>query len=162
MTRWNWKLANKRSELRLETITGHLDTVNWVRSSQTITRLPSSLSCPHAIRHRVDEGVDPTANVLHIENQNVDILKHCLGRLASFAVKRIDWQAGLAIRGMISLDHVVLNVAPNAVLGSEQRLQILSRLLMKEIGHVLVFVIDGCLIADKSDYAHLTRDQLVL
>jgi hypothetical protein len=41
--------------------------------SQTTTSFPVS-RCPHAIRQRVNEGVDAAANVLHVENKHVDVL----------------------------------------------------------------------------------------
>jgi hypothetical protein len=32
-----------------------------------MTRLPVRLGCNHAVRHRVNECIDPAANVLHVK-----------------------------------------------------------------------------------------------
>ncbi len=63
-----------------------------------------------AIRHGVDEGVDARANVLQIDDQNVDEAEHLLGRLARLAVEREDRNVAAPVLVVRRLDHVVLQV----------------------------------------------------
>src|SRR5580765_1926255 len=73
MPGWNRKLSHKRCELRLKNITCHLRTVYWIRTITDDYPFTCSLGGPHAVGHRVDKGVNPTTDVLHIKNQNIDI-----------------------------------------------------------------------------------------
>src|SRR5882724_4437981 len=73
------------------------------------------------------------------------------GRFARLAVKRIDGQPGFSVRRMRRLDHIVLDVATNAVLWSEQGGDIDFGVLVKEVGCMAKAVINRSLIADESD-----------
>jgi hypothetical protein len=56
---------------------------------------------------------------------------------------------------MWCLDHVVLNVAPDAVLRAEQGPQIYQRMVIKEVGCMLELVIYRCLVAHKTNTSAL-------
>src|SRR6185369_7607911 len=105
-----------------------------------------SLSQPsrrsHAIGECVNECIDATANILHIENENVDTLQHLVGRFSRLAVKRMDGQAGLSIDTVPGLDHVVLNVATYSVLRTKQRAHVNPRMLMQKIRSMAIAVVD--------------------
>ena len=73
-----------------------------------------------AIRHRVDVGIDARADVLQVDHHGVDVAQHLGGRLARLAVERVDRDAPARIARVRRLDHVVLQVRAEAVLGAEQ------------------------------------------
>jgi hypothetical protein len=86
------------------------------RHAVTATRL-------QAVGHRVDEGVDARADVLQVDHQHVEPGQHLGGGLAGLAVERVDRHATHGVDGVRRLDHVVLQVRPEAVLRAEDRRQ---------------------------------------
>ena len=74
-----------------------------------------------AVGHRVDEGVDARADVLQVDDEDVEVPQHRLGRLPRFAVERVDRHAWRAVAAVRRLDHVVLQVGVEAVLRTEDR-----------------------------------------
>ena len=66
---------------------------------------------PAEKQHRSDFG--------HIEDEQVDALEHSSRGFAVLAVKGIELQSGAGVPVALPLDHVVLGVAPDAVLGPE-------------------------------------------
>jgi hypothetical protein len=76
-----------------------------------------------AIRHRVDVGVDAGADVLKIDDEGVEPLQHGGRRLACLAVERIDRHASQVVARVRRLDHVLLEIRPEAVLRPENRAQ---------------------------------------
>ena len=73
--------------------------------SQTMTLTPCSARGHQAVRHRVDVGVDARADVLQIDDEHVDAAQHLGGRLARFAVERVDRHAAhvVARRARVSI-----------------------------------------------------------
>ena len=90
-----------------------------------------------AVRHRVDEGVDARADVLQIDDEDVQPLQHLGGGLAGLAVERVDRHAPPRIRRVRRLDHVVLEIGAEPVLGAEEGRQRDAGRAAHEIGGVL-------------------------
>ena len=73
------------------------------------------------------------------------------GGLARLAVERIHGQARLPVHAVRGLDHVVLHVAADAVLGPEEGRQADLRVGMDEVGGVAQGMVDRRLVADEPD-----------
>src|SRR5947207_14708168 len=91
----------------------------------------------HCQRHRVDESVNARADVLNIEDEDINVGDHFSGRLSGLAVKRIRGQSRPLVAKRLPLDHVVLSFASDTVLRAEQCGQLDLRMLMKYISRVL-------------------------
>ena len=90
-------------------------------------------------------------DVLEVDHDHVHVLEHAGGGLARLGVERVDGQTGRAVRGVSGLDHVVLHVAPDAVLGPEERGEADVGMGVHEIGRVPKRMVDGGLVADEAD-----------
>ena len=73
------------------------------------------------VAQRSDEGVDPATHVLQIDQQDVDAIEHPGGRAANLSVQTVHRDAVNRIDEVRRLDHVVLLVPAQAVLGTERR-----------------------------------------
>ena len=71
------------------------------------------------VAQRGDEGVDAAAEVLQVDEQDVEGFHHRGGRPAHFAVEAEDGNAELRVEEIRRFDHVVLLVAAQAVLRAE-------------------------------------------
>ena len=71
------------------------------------------------VPQRGDEGVDAAAEVLQVDQQDIERLHHRVGRPAHFAVEAEHRDAVHRIVEVRRLDHVVLLVAAQAVLRAE-------------------------------------------
>src|SRR6266511_1389007 len=151
MSSWDWKLTNKRSLFRYQYIALHVQTGYWVRSVAHENLLTKLLCRSHTVRHCVSERIYSAADVLHIENENVNAFQHRLGRLSRFTVKRIHRKARFAVHAVICLDHVVLDITAYPVLRPEEGGQIHFITLVKEICRVSKLVVHGGLITDETD-----------
>src|SRR5437763_16431065 len=61
------KLSDERGELRLQPCARHIHTVDRIRTITDDDALAIFLSRAHTICQRINESVDATANVLHVE-----------------------------------------------------------------------------------------------
>ena len=86
--------------------------------------LPEPLRRSHAVRERVNKGINPAADVLHVKNESIEAVEHCVSWFARLAVKRMNAQSRLSIHAVTSLDHVVLHVAADSVLRTKQRSEV--------------------------------------
>jgi len=73
------------------------------------------------VRERRDERVDPAAEVLEIDQQDVEGLHHGVGRPPHLAIQAEHGNSVHRIGEVARFDHVVLLVAAQAVLGPERR-----------------------------------------
>ena len=89
-----------------------------------------------AVGHRVDERVDARADILQIDDQDVEPAQHLGRRLARFAVEGVDRHPPYRVGRVRRLDHVVLQVRAEPVLRAEQRGQRHPRRAEDEIGGV--------------------------
>ena len=89
--------------------------------SQTITGSPTRLRRLQTVRHRVDERVDASADILEIDHEHVEPFEHLGRRLARFAVERVDRHLTARVALVRRLDHVVLQRGVEAVLRTEDR-----------------------------------------
>src|SRR5499426_4179899 len=105
----------------------------------------------HSQGHRVNESVDARAHVLKIEDQRVHVAQHLLGRLAKLAVKRIGHNASARVAEALPFNHVVLRLAANSVLRSEEGRQINVGATMKQVCGMPEIVIYGGRVANQSD-----------
>ena len=71
------------------------------------------------VAQRGDEGVDAAAEILQVDEQDVEAVHHRGGRPAHFAVEAEDGNAELRVEEIRRFDHVVLLVAAQAVLRAE-------------------------------------------
>ena len=71
------------------------------------------------VAQRGDEGVDAAAEILQVDEQDVEAVHHRGGRPAHFAVQAEDRNAVLRVAEVRRFDHVVLLVAAQAVLRAE-------------------------------------------
>ena len=82
---WPTNDSNPRSSIGPSTST---PPIGFGRS-QTTTGRPCLRGGDEAVRHRVDVGVDPRADVLQIDHERVEPREHLRGRLARLAVERV-------------------------------------------------------------------------
>src|ERR1041385_8495008 len=111
MASWNGILTNKRSEGGFENVSFNLVAGDWIRAVANDNALAIFARCDHAIRHRVDKGINAAADVLHVEHEDINISQHRFRRYSSFTVQGIDRQAGCSVDRVFGLAHVVLNIA---------------------------------------------------
>ncbi|MDX6528282.1 MAG: hypothetical protein QOH41_572 [Blastocatellia bacterium] len=151
VTRGDRELAHERGEGWIEHDAVDLNPANGVRPIAGNHLLTQLFCRPHAIGQRVNKGVDARAHVLQIKNDDVDIAQHFFRRLAGFTIERIDRQSSLSIGGVPRLNHIVLYVAANPVLGTKERCEIDVRVFVEEIGDVVKAVIYRSLVAHKAN-----------
>jgi hypothetical protein len=113
------ELTDERFEARFEH--GPLDrhASDRVRPVADDHRHIVPLRCPQAVGHGVDVGVDPGADILKVDHDRVQAGEHLGGRLARFTVERVDGHLPSRVLGVGRLDHVLLQVRPEAVLRAE-------------------------------------------
>src|SRR5215212_3211345 len=148
MTSREGKLSYKRRVLRFENISSHTRPIDWVRPIANDHSLSQSARRSHAVRERVDKRVDATTNVLHVKEQNVDVVEHRVSRLSCLAVERMDRQSRLSIDTVSALDHVVLHVAADSMLRSKQGAQLDTLVQVQKVRSVMKRMVDRCLVAD--------------
>jgi hypothetical protein len=73
------------------------------------------------VKQRGDEGVDAAAEVLQVDEQDVERSHRLAGRPADLAVQAEDRNAERRVGIVRRLDHIVLLVAAQPVLGPEGR-----------------------------------------
>ena len=73
-----------------------------------------------AVGHRVDVGVDARADILQVDDKHIDVGQHLAHGFARVAVERVDGNAPHGVARMRGLDHVVLHVRAETVLGPEE------------------------------------------
>jgi hypothetical protein len=157
----NWKLTHKRFVADFQQIARNLLSADRIWPIADDYSFAKRLCGAHAVGHRVGEGIDAAAYTLEIDNDHVNVAQHLFGRFARFAVQRINRNVRVSIDGVGRLDHVVLNVAANSVLRSEERSEIDLRMIEEEIGGVMEAVIDGSLVTDES-HARAVEDVAAL
>ena len=72
------------------------------------------------VQQRRDEGVDPAAKVLQVDEDSVERAERLAGRAASFAVEAEHRDAVDRVGEVLGLDHIVLLVAAQAMLRTER------------------------------------------
>ena len=75
----------------------------------------------HAEIQRPDEGVVAAAHVLQVDHERINIGEHLGPGFARLSVKAVHRQARTGVAETFPLDHVVLRLTEDAVLGSEER-----------------------------------------
>ena len=106
-----------------------------------------------AVRHRVDVGVDAHADVLEVDDEHVEVAQHLGRRLARLAVQRVDRHAADLVMGVPRLDHVVLHVGPEPVLGPEDSGEPCARVRQQPVGDVAQAGVHRGRVADDPDPA---------
>jgi len=113
-----------------------VDAADWIRAIAD-DRLDAVLARGRqAVRHRVDVGVDARADVLQIDEQQIDAAQHVGGRFPRLAVERVDRHAAPLVLCVAGLDHVFLDVRSEPVLRSEDRAERHAGLHAHAIGDV--------------------------
>ena len=105
----------------------------------------------HAVGHGVDVGIDPGADILEVNHQNIQSLKHFWRRLACIAIQRIDRHPPRRIVPVRRFDHVVLHVGAKAVLRAENRGQLHARFLSQPVNDMAERVVDRGMVADNAN-----------
>ena len=116
----NGKLPDKRAPGLLQVRALDRISANRVRPIADDHRQPASRRRAHAVGHRVDVGVDPRSHVLEIDDEHVEAIQHVVGRLTSVAVERVHRHAPPAVPPVRRLDHVVLQIGAESMLGAEE------------------------------------------
>src|SRR6266481_8412229 len=75
----------------------------------------------HAKIHSPDKGVAARADILQIDEQNIEILQHLQSRLAMFGVQRVNGNAKTRMLVAFPLHHVVLCLSKKSVLRAKER-----------------------------------------
>ena len=112
---------------------------------------PAALRRLQTVGHRVDVGVNPDANVLQIDHEDVEIAEHVVGRFAGLAVERVHGDAADLVAAVPRLDHVVLHVGSEAVLRAEDGGKARARVHGQAVGDVPQVSIDRSGVADDAD-----------
>src|SRR4030095_5675837 len=106
VARGNRILSNKGSLLRLQDISGNTDPIDWVGAIADSYLFVQSSGSSHEICHRISEGIDPTSDILHIKDQDIDVFQHGVGRFTSLAVKRVNRESSHTVYRVRSLNHI--------------------------------------------------------
>ena len=77
-------------------------------------------------------SVDTRADVLQVDDQNIETLEHLRGRFSHIGVETVDRDLSQRIKHVRRLDHVVLLLGPQAVLRTEQRRQLARQALAED------------------------------
>ena len=104
-----------------------------------------------AVGHRVDVGVDASADVLQIDDEHIEAGEHRGRRFARLTVEGIHRHATSRVVGVRRLDHVVLHVGSEPVLRAEDRRQRDVRRRGKSIDDVQEATIERGVIADDAN-----------
>jgi hypothetical protein len=147
------ELPDKRRVRRVERRALHAYAADRVRPIADHHADPVRVRRPQAVGERVDVGVDPRPDVLQIHDEHVDPREHLGGRLARFAVERVDGEPPLRIARVRRLDHVLLQIRVEAVLRPEQRRQRPVARAEQPVGRVHEARVDRRGIADERDPA---------
>ena len=81
---------------------------------------------------RPEVGVNARADVLQVDDQDIETLEHRLSRFSHIGVKTVHRDLSQRIKRVRRLDHVVLLLGPQAVLRSEQRRQLARQALAED------------------------------
>jgi hypothetical protein len=103
-----------------------------------------------AVGEGPDEGVDAAADIHDIEDEEVNVLEHGVGGFADFTVETVDRDLGAGVAVALPFDHVVLGVAPDAVLGAEGGGDI-DLMVEEDVEGVVVVAVYGGLVTDETD-----------
>jgi hypothetical protein len=102
----------------------------------------------HRRRHRRHVRVVARADVLHVEEENVDAFEHLLGRCERRAIDRVDRHARARVH--VGRDRGPLPLVPaDAVLGREERDQLDRRMLGEQIDVGPAFPIHPGVVGDE-------------
>ena len=112
-------LPDERLEASRQERAFHCEATDRIRPIAHDDRHAVLAARDEAVGHGVDEGVDARADVLQIDDQGVEPREHLGGGLPRFAVERVDRHAPRVVVPVRRLDHVVLQVGPEAVLRPE-------------------------------------------
>jgi hypothetical protein len=103
------------------------------------------------MRHRVDVRVDPRADILQIDHEHVEAFQHLCRGLARLTVKRVQRDAPPVVAAVFRLDHVLLDVGAESVLGAENRREPRARMRREGVGDMRELMIDRRRVADDAD-----------
>ena len=81
---------------------------------------------------RPEVGVNARADVLQIDDQDIETLEHRLSRFSHIGVKTVHRDLSQRIEHMRRLNHVVLLFGPQAVLRPKQRRQLARQTLVED------------------------------
>ena len=122
--------------------------------SQTITLMPWLLRRLQAVGHGVDVGVDARADVLQIDDQDVEVPQHLRRRLARLAVERIDRHAPHARRARARVSIMLSCTSDrNPCCGPKMAASLAVGRAAQPIGDVPELAVDRRRIADDADAA---------
>ena len=113
--------ANKRFVIRVEHRALCCDAINWVRAIEHDDCNATSFASAHAKIHRPDERVVTRANVLEIDEQNIEPFQHLRGRPSMLAIQTVNRNAKTRMLVALPLHHVVLGLAKKSVLRTKKR-----------------------------------------
>ena len=136
MAHRNGELPDERRPRLLQMRPFDLLTANRIRTVAHDDRQLAPRGRAHAVRHRVDVGVNPCADVLQVDDEHIETVEHVCGRLARVAIEREDGHTPAAIRGVRRLDHVVLEIRPEAMLRPEERRERHVGVVVQPVGAV--------------------------
>ena len=103
----------------------------------------------HRQSHRRDVGIKPSADVLNVENQNINVFQHFRRRFSSFAVEAEHWQARLFVNRVG--DFFLVERSANAVFGRKQRDQFHVRSFEQNINRCVAVAVSASVIGNQAD-----------
>ena len=151
MTHRDGEETDERFEAGAERLALDVDAVDRVGTIADDDRNAVPAARLQAVRHRVDVGVDAGADVLQVDDQDIEAAQHGIGRLARLAVQRVDRNPPRRVVAVRRLDHVVLDVRAEPVLRAEdggQRHAIGRRHAIEDMDEAAV---DGRVITEHAD-----------
>src|SRR5439155_8384229 len=114
----------ERAVVRIQPRTLNRHSIDWVWSIEHNNVNVLALAGAHRQIHRPNKGVVARADVLQINQQEIEILQHLARRLAMFAVQTVNRYSKLWMFVTSPFNHVVLGFAAIAVLRTEERAQL--------------------------------------
>jgi hypothetical protein len=109
------------------------------------------------VRQRPDKRVDARADVLEVDDEQIEAVEHLRRRLARLGVETVHGHAEPLVGAVAGLDHVVLLARPEAVLGTEQRLQRAREPRVQHLGGVPETAVDRSLVAEQTETTRATQ-----
>src|SRR5881392_1132857 len=134
----------ERAVVRIQPRTFNRHSIDWVWSIEHNNVNVLALAGAHRQIHRPNKGVVARADVLQINQQEIEILQHLARRLAMFAVQTVNRYPKLWMFVTSPFNHVVLGLAAIAVLRTEERTQLKQLLIfaLENLGSVNQLRID--------------------
>src|SRR5437762_1689109 len=144
VTNWNRMHPHERAVVRIQSWTFNRYTIDRVGSVQHHNLNVLTFAGAYCQIQRPNKSVVARADILQVNQEEIEILQHLARRLAMFAVQTVNRYPKSRMLVTSPFDHVVLSLAAIAVLRTKERVQLkqFPIFALENFGRVLQFRID--------------------